>query len=180
MTCIVVLVHNNKVYMGGDSAGVSGYDITLREDPKVFNNSGFIIGFTTSFRMGQILRFQFKPPKVKGKDIYKYMCTEFIDAIRKTFKATGFLKIHSLEESGGTFLVGYKGHLFSIDTDFQVGIPTDKFDSVGCGCAYALGSMYTSEYLGNNITPKERIELALQTATYFNAGVRKPFIICEE
>jgi ATP-dependent protease HslVU (ClpYQ) peptidase subunit len=178
MTCIVGLVHKGKVYMGGDSAGVSGYDITVREDPKVFNNSEFLIGFTTSFRMGQILRFQFNPPKVKGKDLYKYMCTDFIDAIRKTFKTTGFLKIHSAEESGGSFLVGYKGHLFSIDKDFQVGIPADRFDAVGSGHAYALGSMHTSAALGT-ISPKARIEAALQSASYFNAGVRKPFLILE-
>lgn len=179
MTCIVGLVHNNKVYMGGDSAGVSGYDITIREDAKVFNNNGFIIGFTTSFRMGQILRFNFVPPKIECNDLYKYMCTAFIDGIRTTFKNAGYLKIKDSEESGGMFLVGYKGNLYTVDNDFQVGIPSDKCDSVGCGSSYAMGSLFTSEFIPNML-PKDRIELALQAATYFNGGVRKPFIFCEE
>ncbi len=38
MTCIVGLVDNGKVYIGGDSAGCAGYDVRIREDQKVFRN----------------------------------------------------------------------------------------------------------------------------------------------
>ena len=41
MTCIVGLVHGGKVYMGGDSAGVGGYCLTVRADEKVFRNGEF-------------------------------------------------------------------------------------------------------------------------------------------
>ena len=62
MTCIVGLIDGNRVWMGGDSAGVSGLDITVRSDPKVFRNGDFLIGFTSSFRMGQLLAFRLRPP----------------------------------------------------------------------------------------------------------------------
>ena len=52
MTCIVGLIDGRRVWMGGDSAGVSGLDITVRADAKVFRNGDFLIGFTSSFRMG--------------------------------------------------------------------------------------------------------------------------------
>jgi len=63
MTCIVGLVENGKVYIGGDSAGVAGLDITTRKDEKVFQKENMIFGFTSSFRMGQILRYSFKNPR---------------------------------------------------------------------------------------------------------------------
>lgn len=62
MTCIVGLVDKGSIYMGGDSAGVAGLSVTTRADEKVFLNGPFIMGFTTSFRMGQILRYKFVPP----------------------------------------------------------------------------------------------------------------------
>lgn len=34
MTCIVGLVEASNIYIGGDSAGVSGYDLTIRADSK--------------------------------------------------------------------------------------------------------------------------------------------------
>lgn len=60
MTCIIGLIKNKKVYIGGDSAGVDGLNITIRKDSKVFKINKFIIGYTSSFRMGQLLRFKLK------------------------------------------------------------------------------------------------------------------------
>jgi hypothetical protein len=97
MTCIVGLIDNGKVWMGGDSAGVSGLDVTVRKDPKVFKNGDFLIGYTSSFRMGQLLRFKFNPPKYYAEqhnnDEYQYMCTDFIEAIRICLKAGGYSKV---------------------------------------------------------------------------------------
>ena len=47
MTCIAGLVHEGKVYIGADSAGVSGYDKTIPVAPKVFRRGGFIVGYTS-------------------------------------------------------------------------------------------------------------------------------------
>ena len=88
MTCIVGLVHGDSVYLGGDSAGVDWYSLTVRADPKVFVNRGFAMGFTTSFRMGQLLRFKFVPPPVpEGKDPYEYMVTDFVEGVRTCLRA---------------------------------------------------------------------------------------------
>ena len=40
MTCIVGLVHEGVVYIGGDSAGVGGMSLTVRADEKVLNSQG--------------------------------------------------------------------------------------------------------------------------------------------
>jgi len=172
MTCIVGLVHDGKVYMGGDSAGVAGYDLTVRADEKVFTNGEFIMGFTSSFRMGQLLRYKFKPPfHLPNVSVDEYMVTSFIEEVRKCLKEGGYAR--SGEESGGRFLVGYKGELFYIDSDYQVGRLVDGFAAVGCGAQIAHGALFAT----GGKHPEERIKTALEAAERFSAGVRGPFVI---
>lgn len=180
MTCIAGLIHKDKVYIGGDSAGVANYDLKIRNDKKVFRNGDFIMGFTTSFRMGQLLQYKFHPPTLfnedgSSKDINKYMVTDFVDAVRQCLKDGGYAAKVNEEESGGTFLVGYKDRLFSIEADYQVGEFIDGIMAVGCGDDIALGSLYTTAKIDMN--PEERIHMALEAAERYSAGVRSPFNI---
>ena len=162
--------------MGGDSAGVAGLDVTIRRDPKVFLNGKFLIGYTSSFRMGQILRFKFEPPPIPRKQdlLFQYMCTTFVDRARKALKKGGFSEVSSNVESGGTFLVGIQGHLFSVQSDFQVEESAEDFNSVGCGDSYALGALAVQPP-GHD--PEKRVRQALQVAEKFSGGVRGPFLI---
>lgn len=174
MTCIVGLIDNGNVYVGGDSAGVAGYGLTVRADEKVFINGEFIMGFTSSFRMGQLLRYSLKPPKYHPDvDITEYMVTDFIDAVRKCLTDGGYAEKKNEQEKAGTFLVGFMGKLFKIDSDYQVGVPSLPFDACGCGEDIALGSMYSN----SSLDPIERITQALEAAEQFSAGVRRPFVI---
>ncbi|GAB5505802.1 MAG: hypothetical protein Rhirs2KO_09650 [Rhizobiaceae bacterium] len=172
MTCIVGLVENGAVYIGGDSAGVSDSYLTVRADRKVFRNSDFIMGFTSSFRMGQLLHRAFSPPqRHPDTDVEKFMVTEFVDAVRQCLKDGGYAEKHNEAERGGTFLVGYQGRLFRIDSDYQVGEAADAFDAVGCGHAIAQGALYANP-AGR---PLDRLKIALEAAERFSSGVRGPF-----
>jgi len=173
MTCIVGLKHNNKVTIGADSAGSdSNFNISNRIDVKVFRVDDFIIGCTSSFRMIQLLRYSLKLPKIHDKDIFEYMCTDFINSVRTCFKDGGFLQKEKEEESGGTFLVAYKDRLFEIENDFQVAENYDDYNSVGCGSHYAKGSFYSTKKMKSI----DRLKIALKTAQHHSAGVREPFI----
>ena len=174
MTCIVGLVDNGNVYIGGDSAGVAGLNLTVRADEKVFRNGPFLMGFTSSFRMGQLLRYAFKPPLHDPEmDVDRYMATVFIDAVRQCLKDGGYAKKTNEEESGGNFLVGYQGQLFEIDDDYQVAKPLDGYVAVGCGAQIARGAMFASE----ERQPETRVLMALDAAERFSAGVRRPFLL---
>jgi ATP-dependent protease HslVU (ClpYQ) peptidase subunit len=177
MTCIVGIVDGTRVLMGADSAGVGGLDISNRKDVKVFTNGDFVIGCTTSFRMIQLLQYKLNPPKRHPDvDVMRFMVTDFIEAVRELFRAGGFATKEKEAENGGTFLVGHAGRLFRIDSDYQVGERADGFDACGCGESYALGAMACSE----QVPPQERLQLALETAAHFSAGVRGPFVFAEK
>ena len=170
MTCIVGVVDKGTVYIGGDSAGVSAYSITPRADKKVFINRDFAMGFTTSFRMGQLLQYKLVPPdKPKKCSDYKFMVVDFVDAVKKCFKENDY----GLPDKGGCFLVGFNSNLYAIDDDFQVGINCMPFDSVGCGSEIAKGSLFST--VGKK--PMDRVKLALKAAATLNGGVCAPFNI---
>lgn len=177
MTCIVGLAKAGKVYIGGDSAGVGGYMLERRKDAKVFINGKFIFGFTSSFRMGQILRYSFVAPDRKvDQDLMQYMVVDFVNAVRQCLQGSGAAKNEFGIESGGTFLVGTEGRLFSIQDDFQVAEMLDEYDSVGCGHDIAKGAMFVTRDYSD---PRQRITTALEAATRHSAGVEGPYVIEE-
>lgn len=177
MTCIVGIVGKKHIYMGGDSAGVGGLSLHIRADEKVFVKENMIFGITGSFRMGNLLRFKLQIPEHPVKmDNYEYMCTAFIDAIRDCFKAGGFAhRKDDVEEMDGTFIVGYKGQLYEIEGDYQVGMLRVNYHAVGCGRDLATGAMFASQ--GHKLPERQRILIALEAAEQFSAGVRGPFVI---
>jgi len=177
MTCIVGLVKKDKVIIGADSAGVAGLNITVRKDPKVFTVKDFVIGCTSSFRMIQLLRFSFSPPLRGGKEVYEYMCTDFINAVRDCFRSGGFMEKEKDAESGGCFLVGYQGRLFKIGSDYQVGESLNEYDAVGCGEEYAKGSLFSTQ--DTVLSARGRVSTALEAAEQFSGGVVGPMIIAE-
>jgi hypothetical protein len=175
MTCIVGIVSDGKVLIGGDSAGVDGSRMTMsvRNDRKVFRNGEFVMGFTSSFRMGQLLAFSLSLPKPReDDDLFGFMVRDFIGATRSALKDGGFAKNNSGNETGGEFLVGFRGRLFRIFEDFQVAESISGYDACGCGDLIALGSLFSTSDIRD---PQQRITVALQAAETFSAGVRGPF-----
>lgn len=183
MTCIVGIEHEGTVYVGGDSAGVEPYSLAIctRADEKVFltDDGSMAMGFCGSFRIGQILRYALVVPEQgQRQDDMTYMVTTFIDAVRATQKDKGSMnKVaeHDVEAQDASFLVGYNGKLYVIESDFQVGRPVDDYAAVGCGADIAMGALYATR--GLSMLPTARITCALMAASEYSAGVRGPYHI---
>jgi len=158
--------------MGADSAGTVGYDLTIRKDKKVFKKSNdhgdvFLIGYSGSFRSGQILQYIFDPPPCYSYiDTHEYMVRNFVTSAKETFKKSG--------EETPWFLIGINSRLFEVASDWQVGEPTLSYHSIGCGSSYAKGAMFSNHHIGD---PEKRIIDSLECSEYFSAGVRGPFIV---
>ena len=181
MTCIVGIEHETGVYIGGDSAGIAGWELTVRADPKVFRVGEFLYGIAGSFRMGNLLRYAFvpPPPPKKRKHLDAYMVTAFIDTLRAVVEAGGTREKKNEVESlhNSSFLVAVRGRLFEIDSDFQVGRPASGYAAIGCGSSVALGALHAL-VVGVGLThPTDCVAAALRAAEAHNIGVRGPFII---
>lgn len=179
MTCIVGHTDGTTVTIGGDSLGVDGHSMIVRKDHKVFRNGEFLIGFTTSFRMGDILRYDWTPPvQVMGDTMAtrEFMITRVISSIRDVLKEQGFATKHNDAEQGGTFLVGYKGCLFVIDCDYQVGEHECGFAAVGSGRDVAMGAMHALSGVAG-VSVEAAVRRALRAASDLNTTVGGPFFV---
>lgn len=174
MTCIIGLEIEKEIFIGADSAGAKGWEVRQIMIPKVFKNDEFIIGYTTSFRMGQLLMYKLNVNEQK-EDVsdFEFMATCFVDAVMKCLKDNGYSKIDDNVESGGNFLVGYRKNIYEIESDYQVNRTADGVMAIGCGGEYALGAMKALAPL----LPKERITKSLEIASYYSGAVIPPFTI---
>lgn len=173
MTCIIGLVDKGKVYMGTDSMSAAGWDVRVTKLPKVFKRDDFLIGYTTSFRMGQLLQHRLVIPVCDEESRMDYMVCSFVESVRSCLKDNGYTKIEHNTEEGGQFLVGYGDRLFVIDSDFQVNEYAEGYDAIGCGSSYALGAMRALD----DLRPKRRILDSLEIAAHFSSGVQQPFYV---
>jgi len=181
-TCIVGLVHEGVVYIGGDSLGSGGGSGTIYNNRKVFHiseNKDIIVGYTSSFRMGQLI--QYSSDLFSGDDLAlnrideKYLITTFIPNLQKLLKSGGYQEESNNVVTGGNFLIGYKDRLFEVQSDYSILEPECAYACCGCGERFALGSLYSTQNLIKD--PIERIKLALEAAANFSTGVSDPFYL---
>jgi hypothetical protein len=173
MTCIAGIAKDGIVHMSGDSAACSDWDVRVEAGSKVFQNGAFLIGYTTSFRMGQVLRYAagFTEP-TPGRNLTEFMVSTFITEVMTALKLNGVTTVDKGRAVGGQFLVGVNGHLFAIESDFSVLENPSGEMAVGVGADYAMGSMFSTRGLIDD--PKKRLEIALAAASTFSMGVRPP------
>lgn len=179
MTCIVGIQHDGDVWLGGDSAGVAaGHYLSSRADEKVFRCEGYLYAICGSFRGGNVLRYSFKPPRLfENDDLVEYMNTRYIDALRQAMGNAGQRMVHEGLESTDNFafLVGVRGRLFCVESDFQVGYSRSDYLADGSGVSVAEGVLHATRTM--NLNPEERLKLALEAAEAHVTSVRGPFVI---
>lgn len=185
MTCIVGIEHETGVYIGGDSATIAGWTLELTDRPKVFRVGEFLIGVAGSPRVAGLIRHTLAPPPVpkKAKRLDRYMVTEFVPAMRAALfegAAEKHLNDVAAVPDSSALLVGVRGRLYQVYSDYQVTGALGGYSAIGCADAVALGSLFstaTETRLAFELDPEPRVLIALSAAEAHNIGVRGPFII---
>lgn len=179
MTCIVGVVDDGRVYLGGDAAATgSAFDSATVTAPKVFEHNWYVIGYTSSFRMGQLIEHALSVPKPPKKaDLHAFMCVTFVDTLRDCLKEGGWATRDKEQEEGGQILVGVAGRLFTIQDDYAVLEFSHGYQAVGAGSDLALGALSALEQANGHMDPATRLGVALSAAAEHNASVRPPFTV---
>ena len=175
MTCIIGYKENGVVYVGGDSVATNGWHKYSIANPKVFKRDPFIFGYTSSFRMGQLIEFNLKVPAQETEGDYKYMVTKFVPALRECFKGGGWLKKEKDVEHGGYFIVGYKNELYEVQQNFSIMQSQNSYMTAGCGEFTANGAMEILKDL--DLSPEEKIRAALAAVVKHDPNVAEPFVV---
>jgi len=173
MTCVVgIRGSNNSIHMGADSCISDGDSSRILVDPKVFVRGQFAIGSAGSLRVLQLVHYCMTIPPIKIRSPEKYLITSFINSMRKCLKRSGASREeHKEEEQDNSFIIGFKGRLFTIDAVYSVCEIADYFTAIGSGEDYALGSLFTT--IGEPV--KTRIKKALDAASHFSSFVSPPY-----
>lgn len=177
MTCIVGLVEEGTVYMGGDSLAVSGgWLIREMAEGKVFRKGEFLFGVSGMARYIQVLKYRFVPPPQRGDDVQTYMQVRFVDGLRQCLReSTNLVTNNGLEEleESTNLMVGYRGSLYRVDASFGLSECGGAFLTLGSGDEVASGAMAALE----GTEPEQRVLRALEIAGQFNMGVRPPYYV---
>lgn len=170
MTCICGMVRNNHVYMAGDLMGSNGFTGKVYPDSKVFVNGEFIIGYTSSFRMGQILEWNWQQPlRQEGISDREYMQLNVVESLRETFAAFGYGVKSGLEDIGGNFLIGYHGKLYEMQDNFSL-LSVEDFAAVGSGQYHAEAILHLL-HQEQDLHPFYIMQTAIGTAAHFTQSV---------
>ena len=180
MTCIVGMERDGKVYIGADSALVSGWTVRVSARPKVFRKGNLLIGFTGSIRTANVLEFDdtiySNIKNTEDDEIFKELVDSFVPSLREAFKLAGILKIeNSQEEFNWGFLIGVAGHLYSIENEFDIFKVASNFDAMGSSRDIALGVLQAQLLVSPNIDPKTAVINTLSITSDYSGAVTGPF-----
>jgi hypothetical protein len=171
MTCIVGVEYEGGVVLGADSfAGHEGVKC-LTGVSKLLQLGPYGIGYTTSFRMGDLLRYSLELLPPTDDDVHRHLVKSVVPAVRDCLKAGGFAETDKGKEEGGIFLIAVRGQLFKIQADYAVLSLQHGYASCGAGLDVALGALASTELL----LPNERVIVALEAAARHNPFVSGPF-----
>lgn len=172
MTCIVGMIDKSgKGHMASDSLGSNGHNKGTYKNKKIFKKGEMLIGYTSSYRMGQLLEHSLTLPGRKvDQTIENYIYVDFVEAVRKLMKEHGYLKIDSNKESIGQFPILTEGRIFLMQDDLSLLEAEDNFDACGSGEDFATA---TVDILlkHSKLTPKQILTEAVQTASKYIATV---------
>jgi ATP-dependent protease HslVU (ClpYQ) peptidase subunit len=163
--------------MGGDSAISYGNLIAIDAMPKVFKRGEFLISSAGDSRLGDLLQYCFKIPKLAEREnVNAYMASKFVPAIRKMLAAYGY-PLNADDDSeaqyAGEICVGLRGKVYGIAGNFALLCPSDGVLAMGSGGEVARGVMLALK----GEKPKVRIERALEISSMICDGVRAPFVV---
>ena len=191
MTCIVGMVDGNVVLIGSDSAATDEFgNQEVQRDAKLFTlqvpvagrpegpkgpKASMLIGFSGSFLVAQAIRWMLNVPRYRPTEpIMKYMVAHFVPAARAAVtKALGEPKDTESMFREATFLIGFQGRLFTVESNGQIMESLHGYASVGAGSSTALGAMWAS----GSRDAWTVLEDGLHAAEYFCSTVRGPFHI---
>lgn len=183
MTCIVGWVTQHEMVMGADAASVSGSNLRLVREGKVFQvelaGQPALFACCGSGRLGQVLRTAaWAEIAAPSGDLFQWVVRDVVGFLRAQMKAAGLAKVDNNREDlfdGGSFLLATRRRLFEIWTDAQVAEASEPYSAGGSGRDQALGALHALAQLG--AAPLVAVERALGASAYFNAYVRGPFTI---
>lgn len=184
MTAIVAVQSGSRVVIGADSLGTdSAFDKELRRDEKIFRagpDNEYLIGYSTSYRGGQILRYHVRWPKFPEVDSHEkaleFFVTEIIPAVQNAIEKHW---LNRKDDDCIDFIVASGRWFVRITNDMQVA-QLYTYAAIGSGAPFALGALtiLLTDPVAYQVGGIEwAVRKALEASEKHNASVAGPFVI---
>lgn len=142
MTCIVALECSDGGVIGGDFCGSNGYTYSTMVPPKVFEHSGMMFGYTSTFRFGQLLEHALDNksivPPHKSEDTYRWLVTDFVPKLKAILKNEEYNMA-----SGCNAALLVNGQAWELQDELSVLRNDAGLVTVGSGTYHAQSSVLT-------------------------------------
>lgn len=178
MTCILGYADGKNVWIGGDSAAQNGsWDRQTFLESKVFRCGDLLFGGSGSLRICQVIRELLILPVNDGDNDQNYLIAivipEMINLLEKYQ-----LKLNDKEEGSTAFLIGYRGKIYKMTSDWAVYAATDQICKVGNGGDTARGAFTALLDQGITIDEIEKYMIeAMKIAGRFDLSVAPPYTV---
>lgn len=169
MSCIIGIVDEEHVYMGGDRGASDDVSIVSIHTPKIFVRGNWIIGYCGSIGIGQLIEFIDLEDDVENP--YTYIRLSIVEALRNAMESFG----NTPQEHDTGWMIGYKGRLFELSAE-DWGVVEVEESAMGSGGTFALGSLHTTKQFPVAL-PTYRIEQALGAAITYSPTCQGPIDI---
>ena len=144
MTVLVGIQGADFVVMSADSQITDGDSrIISIQTPKIVRVDDYLLGVTGESRPGDILTFQWKPPKYRGEHPVDFMGAKVVPSMYKVFKENGYELPLNDKETTFQYLLSFNGYLFSVGDDLSFNCSERGIFTAGSGGNYALGYLYS-------------------------------------
>jgi ATP-dependent protease HslVU (ClpYQ) peptidase subunit len=164
VTTIVALCKNGNVTMGADSQVTDGNRKNNHvKMEKISKKNGYLIAGSGDSQPCDVLQHIFVPPVPTAKekeDMYHFMISKFVPAMRECLEENGYKNDKEDKESGFNMIIAYNGEVFDIGDDLSVVLNQDGIYGVGAGSPFAIGALYA----GASVT--EALEIAAKNDVY--------------
>lgn len=146
MTTLIAFQHEDFCIIAADTQ-TTGYDLRADCSPmgKIAQNGKYLVSAAGLVRGMNLIQHAFNPPPApKTKDLDRFMVTNFVPALRKTFAVSGYdIKMDGMAASfENDFIVAVNGTLYFIDEGYGLERTKDKVYCTGSGMKLALGAAY--------------------------------------
>lgn len=181
MTCVAALKRDGVVYICADSAATSTtFAYNIRSDRKVHVTDRYVMGYSTSYRAGQLMQHVFDAPDhPHDESDMTYMVKHFMESVRTVLKDGGYIKTtDGVESMDFDMIVGYNGELYTFCSDMQVAVVSEDYVAIGAGGDYALGAMaYMKKHCDwSTMKPRTILQRAVEAAVAHDSSVRPPYV----
>ena len=133
---VVVMVADKQVTCGNTKECMSD------NLSKIIKKGDMLIGIAGHLRATNIVEHIFQVPEIEDdQKPIEYLAKQFIPALRETYKQEAYSENDKGKDvNGSTIIIGFKGNVYEISSDYAVTENNRKFMSIGSGSQYATGA----------------------------------------